>query len=268
MNIMIPMAGEGQRFKDAGYQIHKPVVETTNYRNGKKMPMVVCATMDLPQVKADGSNVIYIDRDFHKAEGVEERIKDYFPKAQFVTLDKLTEGQACTCLKAECYLKQDEELLIAGCDNGMVIDEKEFVKQKRECDAMIFVYRHNPAVCENPSAYGWAITRENNELEKMSIKVPVSDNPMEDFAVVATFWFKRGDIFTKAAKKMIEENDRINGEFYVDEVMTHVKDMGYCVKVFEVERYIGWGTPKDYENYEKTLQYWKYFVKNNEFLGV
>ena len=75
MNILIPMAGAGQRFKDAGYIVHKPAIMTTDYRDGIKKPMVVCATMDLPDVESNGANIIYVDRDFHKTDGVEAEIK-------------------------------------------------------------------------------------------------------------------------------------------------------------------------------------------------
>lgn len=268
MNILIPMAGEGKRFSDAGYMIHKPAIDTTDRKTGKKIPMVVCATMDIPQVDARGKNVLYIDRRFHKEGGVEEKIKKFYPEAGFLTIDKLTEGQASTCLLAESYLKREEELLIAGCDNGMVMDEAAFYRKKKENDAVIFVYRHNSSVCENPSAYGWVKLGTDESVKSVSVKMPISDNPIEDYAVVATFWFKRAGIFFDAAKRMIDRNDRINGEFYVDQVMNHVIQMGYKVGIFEIERYIGWGTPKDYENYEKTLQYWKRFVSKESFLGV
>lgn len=90
---------------------------------------------------------------------------------------------------------------------------------------------------------------------------------MNDHAIVATFWFKKGSIFVEATEKMIAENDRINNEFYVDETIKHVLDLGYDARVFETERYIGWGTPKDYEEYTNTMKYWDEFVKSQGFLG-
>ena len=103
--------------------------------------------------------------------------------------------------------------------------------------------------------------------DTLSIKKAISDNPMNDHAIVATFWFKEGQIFVKAAEKMIKENERVNNEFYVDSVISHVIDLGYTAKVFEIERYIGWGTPKDYEEYQNTVKYWKEFVQSKGYLG-
>lgn len=262
MNIVIPMAGAGQRFVDAGYKVHKPAILTIDRYTGRLCPMVVCATRDLPGVQPEGKNVIFIERAFHKKDGVETEIAKYYPKARFVTVDYLTEGQACTCLLAKPWINNDEELLIAGCDNGMVIDQDKFCEMKSKCDVLVFTYRHNEAVTANPNAYGWVHVNNDLSISGLSIKKAISDNPMNDHAIVATFWFKKGRYFVDAAEKMIRENDRIKNEFYVDEVIKHSIELGQKCKVFEIDRYIGWGTPKDYELYMATIRYWKGFVKN------
>lgn len=261
MKILIPMAGEGKRFKDAGYNISKPTIPTYDRRTGEKLPMVVCATLDLPDVAPDGENVIYIERDFHHSNGTEAAIKGYFPNAGFVAVDRLTEGQACTCLLAESMVAPDEELLIAGCDNGMEMDRASFDRQREQADVLVFSYRHNESVMKNPNAYGWMITDGTSRITGVSIKKAISQTPVEDHAVTATFWFREGRMFFEAAKKMIAENDRINNEFYVDQTIKHVLELGYRADVFEVDRYIGWGTPEDYEEYQRTFEYWRGFCE-------
>lgn len=258
--ILIPMAGAGQRFADAGYRVHKPAIPTIDRWDGTEKPMVVCATKDLPGVEEDGANVIYVDRIFHKEDGVEDAIKAYYPQAHFITVEKLTEGQACTCMLAEPYLDPEEPLLIAGCDNGMDIDRQAFEDTAKDCDCIVFTYRHNEAVLQNPNAYGWMITDEAGNVTGTSIKKAISDTPMEDPAVVATFWFRKAKVFLEATAKMIRENDRVNGEFYVDQTVKHVLDLGYRAKIFDIDRYVGWGTPADYEGYQKTYAYFKDFL--------
>lgn len=267
MKILIPMAGEGKRFADKGYRVSKPAIPTYDRRHLNKIPMVVCATADLPGVNEDGSNVIYVDRLFHAGDGTEESIKKYYPKAEFISVDRLTEGQACTCLLAKDKIDNDEELLIAGCDNGMELDRAEFEKRRSLCDMMVFTYRHNDCVLANPNAHGWArLKGEGPEIAEMSVKKAISDTPMEDHAVVATFWFKTGSLFVKAAEGMIEANDRINNEFYVDQIVKYVMELGGSAMVFEIDRYISWGTPEDYEKYQKTFEYWRGFYEKESSL--
>ena len=265
--ILIPMAGAGQRFADAGYTVHKPAIMTVDRATGQEKPMVVCATKDLPGVAADGSNVIYVDRNFHKTDSVEDAIRAWYPQAAFITVDHLTEGQACTCMLADPYLDPEQPLLIAGCDNGMDIDRDAFDALTKECDCIVFTYRHNEAVLANPNAYGWMIADADGNITGTSIKKAISDRPMEDPAVVATFWFRRAAVFIEATKKMIAENDRINGEFYVDQTVKHVLDLGYRAKIFDIDRYVGWGTPADYEGYQKTWNYFKAFLGDKNIFG-
>ena len=265
--ILIPMAGAGQRFADAGYTVHKPAIMTVDRATGQEKPMVVCATKDLPGVAADGSNVIYVDRNFHKTDSVEDAIRAWYPQAAFITVDHLTEGQACTCMLVEPYLDPEQPLLIAGCDNGMDIDRDAFDALTKECDCIVFTYRHNEAVLANPNAYGWMIADAAGNITGTSIKKAISDSPMEDPAVVATFWFRRAAVFIEATKKMIAENDRINGEFYVDQTVKHVLDLGYRAKIFDIDRYVGWGTPADYEGYQKTWNYFKAFLGDKNIFG-
>lgn len=264
MNILIPMAGEGKRFVDEGYKVHKPAIPTIDRFSGDTFPMVICATHDLPGVLSNGSNVTYIDRTFHRIDGVEAVIKNYYSHAKFITLDHLTEGQACTCLMAKNIINNDDELLIAGCDNGMDIDIEKFNMAKLDVDCLVFTYRNHPAVLNNPNAYGWVQVDSEGNITSLSIKKSISEKPMNDHAIVATFWFKKGKYFVEAAEEMIRENDRINGEYYVDQVIKYILKMGYKAKVFEIDKYVGWGTPKDYENYMSTIAYWKEFVLQDD----
>lgn len=266
-NIIIPMAGEGKRFSEKGYLTSKPAIPTYDRRTGELLPMVVCAVKDLPFSTTDGGNIIFIDRESHKATGAENEIKRYFPNASFITLSEMTEGQACTCLLAEKVIDMTQPLLIAGCDSGMIFNEFEFQKLTESSDVIAFTFKNDDRVLQNPHAYGWIIADENNVIKKVSVKKPVSDFPMNDHAITATFWFKSADIFLKSAKKMIEANDRINNEFYVDSVLKYTIDLNYVTKVFRIDKYLGWGTPDEYELYQDTIKYWRNFIQSEYYLG-
>ena len=68
-------------------------------------------------------------------------------------------------------------------------------------------------------------------------------------------FYRKGVDFENGLKKNYEENIRSNNEFYVDDVLNQNVKAGLKVKVFEVEHYVCWGTPNDYETYN----YWKTF---------
>lgn len=266
-NVLIPMAGAGKRFADMGYTVSKPAIPTTSHIDGTVQPMVVGAVKDVPFVQNDGSNIIFVDRDFHKADGTENTIREYFPNARFITLDKLTDGQASTCLMAKDYINNMSPLIIAGCDNGMIYDKIRLQKVMNESEVIVFTYRNDPRVLDNPHAYGWISVDDDGNVTGVSVKKPISDTPMKDHAVVATFWFRHGKDFVSCAEQMIQANDRVNNEFYADKVIQYAVDNGLKTKVFEIDRYIGWGTPNEYEYYENCMKYWKAFSESNSFLG-
>lgn len=260
MNVLIPMAGAGSRFAEAGYQQHKPVIPVSSRLSAKTVPMVVAAVEDLP-VDLDGAatRLTFVVRDFHVRDGVDFALQERFGDARFIVIDRLTNGQASTCLLARGLIDNDDPLIIAACDNGMDFARASFDAASQEADALIFTFRNNEAVSENPAAYGW-IRVAGERVTGVSIKVPISDDPMRDHAVVGTFWFRRGRDFVAAADAMIAADDRVNGEFYVDQVFKYLVDAGKDVRVVEVSKYVGWGTPKDYEAYERTIAYWSAFL--------
>ena len=233
---LVPLAGAGQRFIDAGYQTPKPLIEIND------IPMIVHAAKSLPPA----DHWIFICRAEHIHEyQLDHVLKEYFPKADIVSVDHLTEGQACTCLLAEKLLRPDDQLTIGACDNAMGYDLAVYEAQIDKADAFIWTFRNNPSVLQNPKMYGWVKVDEAGKATHVSCKIPISETPMQDHAVVGAFTFKRADIFTHSVKSMIEKNRRINNEFYMDVALDECIQLEYKVSVFEIEHYICWGTPLD-----------------------
>lgn len=267
MRILIPMAGDGKRFKDAGYKENKAVLPMVYRRTGEECPMVVCSVKDLPGVEDDGKNIAFIVRDFHIQQGVDTYIRKWYKNSTFFSVKELTEGQACTCLLARKFIDMDDELLIAACDNGIEYDVDSFNNLKKNSDLIVFTYRHDKKVEENPDAFGWVRVDGTNRITGVSVKKHISETPQNDHAIVATFWFKTGRIFVKSVEKMIQENDRINNEFYVDETVRHIMELGLCARVFEVRKFLNYGSPQDYKNYLKTLAHFREFVNSKYYIG-
>jgi NDP-sugar pyrophosphorylase family protein len=252
MNILIPMAGRGERFIKEGYSTPKPLIPVNN------VPMVIKAVKDLPP--ADNYEFIILKEHSDKYK-IEAEIKKHIPNASFTILDHVTEGQACTCLLGLEHLSQNDEVLIGACDNGMIYNLAEFEALKNESDVLVFTFRNNVTVLEKPEQYGWVKVSDNGiKVESVSVKKQISQNPIQDHAIVGAFWFKEVNIFKIITDKMISENRRINNEFYVDECINDAIELGYRVNVFEISNYICWGTPNDYLTY----LYWQnYFNKSS-----
>lgn len=246
--LLIPLAGAGQRFVDAGYKDPKPLISVS------KLPMIIQAARSLPATK----NQIFVCRDEHLARfPLRETLTHFYPGSRCVSVDHLTAGQASTCMLAKDLIDRDAPLHIGACDNSMVYDLGNFENlfASPDTDAVIWTFRNNPTVRFNPKAYGWVAADSSAVVSRVSCKVPLSEEPMKDHAIVGAFSFKRAKDFFSATERMIQANSRINNEFYVDHAMNFALELGLKVRVFEVNHYICWGTPNDL----RTFEYWQSF---------
>jgi dTDP-glucose pyrophosphorylase len=239
MKLLLPMAGAGKRFSEAGYATSKPFIEIDG------LPMFARAVKDLPVAEQH----IFITR--------EEIPAALLPvNSTVITIDAVTEGQASTCLLAKQLIDNDTPLFIGACDNGLQYSKEQWETLQAAADCIVFTFRHHNAVAEKPQQYGWVKTN-GDTATGIFCKQPISDTPLNDHAITGAFWFKKGCYFVAAAEAMIAASRRINNEFYVDECINDVIAAGLTVKVLEINKYIGWGTPNDLETYLYWQQYFK-----------
>ena len=266
MIVLIPMGGKGSRFTDAGYTINKACIPTTDRHSGKKLPMILCAMKDIPGICNSKNKIICVDLPLHRDNGIEKAILNLFPNTTFIH-DEARLDQAFACFLAREFLQNDEELFIAACDNGISYDKKAFEEACMDADALVISHSDDDNIAQNPSAHSWLKLKDKNhrQLSEISIKKPISDDYMQDHATTGMFWFKHANVFLEHLEDMIEKKDMIDGKYYVDRAIQYIIDAQLKVQYFDV-RYIGWGTPQDYENYEKTITYWRSFAQKERFI--
>jgi len=244
---LIPLAGRGSRFSKEGYKDPKPLIEVS----GK--PMIIQAANSLPK----SEEYIFVTLQEHLdnyplAQALQEEYKD----CNIIPLNEVTEGQAITCNLGLKGVDENKSLIISATDNGITYNKEKYARliNDKEVDAIIFTFRKHISSKNNPEMYGWVKVNGDKAID-VSVKVPISDHPFDDHAIVGTFYFKKVQYYNKALKALVQNNTRVNGEFYVDSLMGELIKLGLNVKVFEVEDYIGWGTPNDY----RTFVYWQSF---------
>jgi bifunctional N-acetylglucosamine-1-phosphate-uridyltransferase/glucosamine-1-phosphate-acetyltransferase GlmU-like protein len=242
MNL-IPLAGAGRRFVEAAYTLPKPLIPVAG------VPMVVRAARALPAA----DHWVFVCRTEHVRDaGIDRELTRHFSPATVVSVDHQTEGQASTCLMAAGALRWDDRLTIGACDNGMAYDPTLLDERWHTgADAVIWTFRRNPAVLRNPSMYGWVAVDGRGRVTRVSCKVPLSDQPLNDHAVIGAFSFRFAGDFIRSAERTIALDRRVNGEFYLDVVLDQAAADGLDVRVLEVDRYVCWGTPEDLEAYER-----------------
>jgi NDP-sugar pyrophosphorylase family protein len=248
-HTLIPLAGRGSRFLSEGYLDPKPLIEVS----GK--PMIIQAASSLP--RSAFYEFVVLDEHLSKYP-LKNALLTEFPQANIFSLNETTEGQSVTCSIGLNNVPMDHSLIISATDNGLLYDREKLVDmiQDPEVDAIIFTFRNHPSSKANPQMYGWVgVDEDGITSNSVSVKLPISDDPFNDHAIVGTFWFKEARLFQEAYDYQLAQNVRVNNEYYVDSIMGVLIDKGYRVNVLEVEHYICWGTPNDY----RTFVYWQSF---------
>jgi HAD superfamily hydrolase (TIGR01509 family) len=238
LNVLIPMAGAGSRFEQAGYTFPKPLIEV----NGKPMIQVVIENLNLD------ANYIYVVQKFHREKyNLDTLLNLLTPGCKIVETDGLTEGAACTALLAKEYIDNDNPLFFANSDQFVEWDSNEFMYKMQETDA------DGGIVTFEATHPKWSFAKVNLHtglVEEVAEKNPISNN-----ATVGYYYWKHGSDFVRYAKEMIEQNIRVNNEFYVCPVFNNAIQDSKQIRTFTTKRMWGLGTPEDLkyylENYNK-----------------
>ena len=241
---LLPMVGLGSRFAAAGYKMPKPLIPI----DGK--PMVLRAIESMP--KAD--KWIFVCRAEHlENHGLGGILQTAVPDCTIISVPGNTAGQLSTCLLAEDKLEADGSLFIAACDAAPRYDHSRYARliAEKNPDSVAFSFRHDKRVIGREKHYGWLDVGPGGAVKSISVKKPISPNPLDDHCIVGSFYFKTGQLFLDAARALIAADARVNGEFYVDSLVNPMVSAGKKVYAFEVDKFVCWGTPEELER-EKT----------------
>ncbi len=234
--IVIPMAGLGSRFSSAGYDRPKPFIDVGG------APMIQRVMENLACQRA---RYILLARREHieNQPDLVERLSRN-GNVEFVPVDKVTEGAACTVLLARPCLDPEAPLLIANCDQIVDFDCSNFISDsdERGLDGSILVFRDTR---RDPK---WSFVRLGPTGLVLEAK---EKQPISDLATVGLYYFRRGQDFIDAAVDMIARSDRVNNEYYVCPVYNYAIGAGKHIGVYEISEQSmhGIGTPDDLKAY-------------------
>ena len=183
------------------------------------------------------ANYIYVVQKSHREKfNLDILLNLITPGCKIVEVDGLTEGAACTALLAKEYIDNDNPLFFANSDQFVEWDSNEFFYKmnESEVDGGIPTFR-----ATHPK---WSFVKldEDGFVKEVQEKKPISD-----IATVGFYYWKKGSDFVKFAEEMIEQNIRVNNEFYVCPVYNNAVHSGLKIRTFDVPKMWGLGTPED-----------------------
>lgn len=233
LNVLIPMAGAGSRFAEAGYTFPKPLIEV----NGKPMIQVVVENLAL-----DANYIFVVQKEHREKYNLHTMLNLIVPGCTIVETNGITEGAACTALLAKEFINNDNPLFFANSDQFVEWDSTEFMydMQESKADGGIVTFESM-----HPK-WSFAKVNEKGFVTEVAEKKPISNN-----ATVGYYYWKHGSDFVKYAEQMIERDIRVNSEFYVCPVFNQAIEDRKTIRIFEAQKMWGLGTPEDLEFFIK-----------------
>ena len=233
--FIMPMAGDGIRFKNKGFLKPKPLI------NIEKSPMF------LESAKSFGlnQNWLFVCRLTKFKKDIESAVKNKIKNNKIIYLKKKTRGQADTIFKAKNFIKKNSgNIYVNSCDLYFDFNKRELNSKIKSNDLIVFINKPNKINLNNLNKYGW-IKICDGEIVKSACKKKVSNNPKKDWIIIGSFVFKNKFVFNLLLTKLFKRNYKVNNEFYLDTTIEIALKLGLKVGFVKVSKYKSWGTPKE-----------------------
>ena len=237
LNVLIPMAGAGSRFAQAGYTFPKPLIEV----RGKPMIQVVVENLNI-----EANYIFLVQREHYETYNLKYLLNLIAPGCKIVQVDGITEGAACTTLLAKEHIDNDAPLVMANSDQFVEWNSNEcmYAFSADSIDGGILTFK-----ATHPK-WSYAKLDEDGFVSEVAEKKVISDE-----ATVGIYYWRHGSDYVKYAEQMIEKNIRTNGEFYTCPVFNEAIGDGKKIRVKNIDKMWGIGTPEDLnyflDNYKK-----------------
>lgn len=247
MQVIIPAAGKGSRFSAKGYEVPKPFIrikgESMLYRVIASLPRTWEVT-----VIAREEHVLHYRELFDDHPDLRER-------THVIALMHDTRGAAETILQGLLSggtIYSHQEVMVVNCDNLVSVDlDKDFRRH-------LFGGQHGILTMKMVNDPKWSYVQYShkdaakgvNQVSRVAEKQAISDQ-----ATCGFYFFSSVSSLLWGLSRMIDLDDRHNGEFYLAPVYNHLIERGDVVRLVEIPtaKFHGVGTPEDLKAYERLL---------------
>lgn len=245
MKLVIPMSGQGSRFKAAGYVTLKPLIVV----DGKP---IIAHVLDMFPGEED---VIFICNAEHLNDPtlhIREILLELKPAATIVTVESHRKGPVYDTTHAFPFIKDEEDVIISYCDFTQRWDYEQFkldIKTLKPAGAVPSYTGFHPHLLHK-NLYAGVLVDEYNMLTDIQEKHRFTDNPEDSHHSGGVYYFESGALLKKYSRELIDTEMSLNGEYYTSMLYYLLKRDNLPIYVPTVTHFMQWGTPEDLEEYE------------------
>jgi NDP-sugar pyrophosphorylase family protein len=246
------MSGIGRRFLEAGYTDPKPLIEV----DGRPM---IHHVIDLFPGE---SSFDFICNDEHLATTrMRQCLEEKVPGCRIHEVsvnNRKGPVDAVLQIAAHGAIADDEEYIVSYCDYGTTWDYHGFLAEMRGLSAdggiAAYIGFHPHMLGSDNYAF---MTHADKWLTDIREKQPFTQSKMEEYASNGTYYFRTGAILKEYFQRLVDREMDVKGEYYVSLVYKLMVEDGLRTRIFEIEKMLQWGTPRDLEEYKQWSAYFQ-----------
>jgi len=257
LQVVIPMAGIGSRFKSYGFNKNKYLLPLdTNL-----IIMIEYAICSL-NINIPCKYIFIIRDDLTEVINILNEIcTKKFYNYQIVIISELTEGPASTVYTAKNNFDLNEPLIVSNSDQVLNWNFTKFYDKCKSYDGCVLTYTPSyDLVLNSVDKHSFIHLDTNGKIDECREKIVLSNK-----ALVGVHYFKTAKLFIDAYTYMIFKNLRApNGEFYLSLAYQAMIENNYNIGYSELdidEAFYPVGEPNDYFNYLNNFGGYKMLIE-------
>lgn len=239
LQILMPMGGLGQRFRDAGINTPKPLIDVLG------TPMFKKALASYDSYPGEKIHIFVIRKDTDDEYRLGEQIRELLPNAKIKVLDHNTRGAVETCMVADEFINPELPLVIMDCDIAFDAGNYfELIQQSisgSSYDGLLLSFN------SDQPRYSYAEIDDNNIVVRTAEKIVISTN-----ALMGAYFFTKAASFLEASRQLMSyEISDLMKEYYVSLIFNVLIEEGKKIGLAKGTFYC-FGTPEELESYLAT----------------
>lgn len=239
LHIIMPMAGEGSRFTEAGWITPKPLIEL----NGQPLFKHAISSVTAENILMKYSFIVR--REHIEKYGIDTSIKSFLPDANIFSVMNTTRGAVETCLIAEPVIADDDAVIVMDCD--LEFRSKKFIEIIRIILSQSAEEANGGALVSFESdkpRYSYAALDSDGYVSRTAEKEVISNH-----ALCGAYFFSTGRRFKQIAHQLLNEPEFKKPEYYVSLLYNYLLAAGEKVQLAPMEEYHSYGTPEELQKY-------------------
>jgi len=236
INILIPMAGQDQFFKDTEYQYPKPLIEVC----GKTIIEYVIDNYN--DIEKEKQFIFIVNVDDCRKYNLDYTLQRLVGNAKIIKLDGHTQGSACSALMAIEYIDSKVPLLIANSDQLFNNSITELLNNFSKYDGGVITFDS-----VHPR-WAYAKISDDDNVIEIAEKRPISRHALTGF-----FYFKHGEDFVNSAKDSIRKGGTTNDKYYISTTINEMILRNKKIFAYKIENknYHTFYTPQKIKDFDR-----------------